>query len=366
MFFQKKWRIPIFIFLVISILNIGCKTEPNAVLSYYRISGKTMGTTYNIQYGYSNEKNLKPAIDSLLEAINMEVSTYIKNSTISLFNQAKDTFNLHIGMREFSKGTASKNQHFFKNYLKAKVIYQRTNGYFEPTVMPLVNHWGFGYTEKKPVEKIDSIKINEIMPSVGFSKIEMINENVGNQLQLVKENPKSQIDFSGIAKGYAVDEIGRFLEKKQIKHYLAEIGGETIAKGVNSKGKIWTIGINTPKAGASYTDYSEVVVLDNRAIATSGDYRQFYNLEGSKHSHIINPKTGYSEKSDLLSVSVIANDCMTADGYATAFFILGRTKGKALAQKLDDIEALFIYGDDHGEMKIEMTDEFGKMLKKSN
>lgn len=325
-----------------------------------------MGTTYSVQYGDSEKRNFKPTIDSLLVAINNEVSVYEKEATITRFNQATDTFDLGFGMREFSKELTQKNRHFFKNYLKAKVIYQRTEGLFEPTILPIVNYWGFGNAGKKPVEKVDSIKIAQLMPSVGFEKIEMINEVNDDHLKLIKSAPGTQLDFGGIAKGYAVDEIGRFLEKNSIKNYLVEIGGETTAKGQNAMSVTWSIGINTPKSDAAIDDIQEIVVLDNKAIATSGNYRQFYEIEGEKYSHIINPKTGYPEKSDLLSVSVIASDCMTADGYATAFFVLGKEKGLELAQQLDNIEALFIFGKKDGSMDILMTDNFGKMLRKTN
>jgi thiamine biosynthesis lipoprotein len=353
-------------FILLFLLPLGCmNTQQVEPLPYFKVIGKTMGTTYSVQYGDMENRNFKKSIDSLLIAINNEVSVYEKEATISQFNRAKDTFDLAFGMKEFSGELTEKNLHFFKNYLMAKVIYQRTNGFFEPTILPLVNYWGFGNKGKKPVKKIDIPKIAELMLAVGFEKIEMINEGLDSNLKLLKQNPNTQLDFGGLAKGYAVDEIGRFLEKHGIKNYLAEIGGETVARGINSKDQTWAIGINTPKSDAAFDEFEEVVMLDNKAIATSGNYRQFYEIEGEKYSHIINPKTGYSEKSDLLSVSVIANDCMSADGYATAFFVLGKEKGLEIAQQLEDLEALFIYGKEDGSMGILMTDLFSEMLRKN-
>jgi len=342
----------------------GCRenTSPTG-LQYVRLSGPTMGTAYHIQYGDAEGRDFQPSIDSLLAAINLEVSTYIDSSTISRFNQAKDTFDLGFGMREYSKHLTDRNRHFFKNYLFARVLHERTNGFFEPTIMPLVNYWGFGYTEKKPVEKIDSFEIAKRMHFVGFDKVKMVTQTGRDHLLLIKSNPNTQLDFSAIAKGYAVDEVGHLLESRGIKDYLVEIGGETTARGLNSRGQIWSIGINTPRPDADFKDFTQIVLLKDQAIATSGNYRQFYEKDGQKFSHIINPKTGFPEHSDLLSVSVVADDCMTADGYATSFFVMGKEQGFELAQRLENIEALFIYSQKDGTFGIRMTDNFGKMLK---
>lgn len=357
--------ISLFVFLLLFFV-FGCNSGTDeSVLSYMKIAGKTMGTTYHITYADDRERNFQNSIDSLFEAINEEVSTYIPTSTISRFNQSRDTFDLGFELSEYQNQTTQINRHFFTNFLSAKTIHKKTQGYFEPTVMPLVNYWGFGYAGKKPVERIDSVKIAELMPLIGVDKTISMNEKTGNSLSLIKIKPGTQLDFSGIAKGYAVDEVGRFLEKYGIKHYLAEIGGETKAKGLNPQSRPWSVGINTPKADAAIIEFTEVAVLENKAIATSGDYRQFYEIEGEKYSHIINPRTGFSEKSNLLSVSVIANDCMTADGYATAFFVLGKDKGIKLANQLNNIEALFIYATPDGSMESEMTDNFGAFLRKN-
>ncbi len=355
------------LFLATLCLFLGCKDPAKSDrLSYFEVVGQTMGTTYSVILGSKEEVSLKLEIDSLLVEINDEVSTYIPTSTISEFNKANDTFDLNISFRAYSKNLISGNKHFLKNYLQANVVHQRTETYFDPTIMPLVNYWGFGYSGKKPVEEIDSILIDSLKQLVGFEKVKMITRADKDEVLIVKSNPNSQLDFSGIAKGYAVDEIASLLKNKGINNYLVEIGGETVSSGLNSKNQIWSIGINTPSPDALTTDYQIIVELDNKAIATSGDYRQFYEINGRKYSHIINPKTGFSEKSDLLSVSVIAENCLIADGYATAFFVMGREKGLKLANQLDGINALFIYGNEEGTMETVTTNGFEKMLKKSH
>ncbi|NJN77167.1 MAG: hypothetical protein HC803_01610 [Saprospiraceae bacterium] len=183
---------------------------------YARIKGNTMGTTYSVTYQDAKEVNYKTQIDSLLKAINQEVSTYISDSDISIFNQKTE--------KSFTVSSI-KNPHFVANLLQSQKIYAQTDGNFDPTVMPLVNYWGFGYTEKRTINEANKLKIDTLLQSIGFNKltIEVTDENT---YVISKANPNMQLDFSAIAKGYAVDAVGNFLASKEITNFFVEIGGE--------------------------------------------------------------------------------------------------------------------------------------------
>ncbi|HMQ49088.1 MAG TPA: FAD:protein FMN transferase [Saprospiraceae bacterium] len=316
---------------------------------YLSCNGRTMGTTYTVKYADAAARDFQTAIDSLLEEINLEVSTYIEASTISRLNQADSLFlpgyDPHTG-----QWTTYANTHFWINYEKAKEVFERSGGSFDPTVMPIVNYWGFGYTEKKPVEKIDSLKIDSLMDFIGLDQVVSTD---GKQIK--KRYPGVQLDFSALAKGYGVDAVGLLLESKGVSDYLVEIGGELRAKGKNAEGAWWNVGINTPQEDASTTAVQMAFPLQNQSIATSGNYRNFYEVKGQKFSHTINPKTGFPERSTLLSASVFAPDCMSADAYATAFMVMGKDKALPLAEELPGIEAYFIYSDDAGNMRTAYT-----------
>lgn len=319
---------------------------PASTLQYQEVRGETMGTYYSVKYGSTSSADLKPTIDSILVALNDEVSTYIPSSTISTFNQAESSLDLGYPVDAYllsdTRKIPAKNGHFARNYLLSRQIHERTEGYFEPTIMPLVNYWGFGYTEKNKVQSVDSTLVDSLLTLVGMEKVNY------QGTVLSKKHSGVQLDFSGVAKGYGVDLLGQFLEANNINNYLVEIGGEVRARGVNSRGSYWTIGVNKPDPQAKLTDFQVTATLENRAVATSGNYRNFYEVDGNKYAHIINPKTGYTQLSDLLSVTVFADDCATADGFATAMMIMGREGALQLAESEPDLEVLLIYGTEDG------------------
>lgn len=317
--------------LLITLGLWACNNEPKGAQqpTYQSFEGKTMGTYYKMTYSDSLNRDFSKEIDQLLLDINDEVSTYIPTSTISKFNQAQSELDV------------TGKVHFLGNLKGALKVYQQSNGAFDPTVMPLVNYWGFGYTEKKPVTDVDRVKIDSLMQFVGSDKIQLV-EN-GNQTILKKSKPGVQLDFSGIATGYALDTIGRFFEVRGIKNYLADIGGEQRARGVNARGKIWTIGINIPEESASKTDILTTVELKDWTISTSGNYRNYYEVNGVKYSHTINPKTGFPERNTLLSSTVFSADCIDADAWATGFMVMGTDKAFESAEQNPEIEAFFIY-----------------------
>ena len=338
-----KYILLIFAFLLINACETTApeRTGPVEV----RYAGETMGTTYHVIYFDTTGRDFQSSMDSLLLAINAEVSTYEPESFISKWNQSTQGI-------EINSPLAQTHPHFAVNLDNAFATYQKTDGYFDATIMPLVNYWGFGYTQKRLATAADSLKVDSLVQMVGMS--DKVEYREGAHLR--KTNPAVQLDFSANAKGYAVDELGRLLEARGVGNYYVEIGGEVRARGEKPGGVLWSIGISTPRENAPVTDVQEIVELDNRSVATSGNYRIFYEVEGQKLSHIINPKTGYPERRNLLSASVFAKDCITADAYATAFMVMGTEAAFAFASQQPDIEAYLIFADENDELKFMYTD----------
>jgi len=294
-----------------------------------------MGTTYHISY-YGNLKPnpVKEAIDSLMVVLNAEVSTYIPTSTISLFNANRSDTVIISKHRRF----------FWDNFAQAKKIYQATNGFFDPTVMPLVNYWGFGYTGHRPVAEVDSMVVDSLLQLVGFDKLSV------NQDTIFRLAPNVQLDFSALAKGYGVDMVANWFDAHEIESYFVEIGGENRAKGRKPDGSLWSVGISIPKEDAPLDAYHTIIELDNEAMATSGNYRNFHEVKGQKYSHTINPKTGFSERNTILSASVLAENCMTADALATAMMAMGYEQAIKLADSIP-IEVILKIGLPDGNIK---------------
>ena len=331
-----------FVLAVAFFAIIGCKPDGP---TYYRIEGKTMGTTYHISFQGSDPVQIKSGIDSLLDVINLSMSTYIDSSTISKFNQADSLYCFD--------NTVDK--HFQLVFEKAKEIYTITGGAFDPSIMPLVNYYGFGYKEKKKVEKADTSQIMKLLSLLRFDSTSISGPNENNLMCISKPEAGVQIDFSAIAKGYGVDVVAEYLEANKIRNYMVEIGGEVRALGLSDKNKEWVIGINRPDENAGLDEVELPLKISNRSVATSGNYRNAYESKGHKFAHIIDPKTGFSRQTDILSASVIAKDCMTADAYATAFMVLGIDQSLQLIEQLKDVEACFIFdleGDGIFEFKI--------------
>jgi len=355
-------------FLIGCFCLISCESQSSqqaASTNYQQIQGETMGTTYNINYADAQGRDFKPSVDSLLQVLNNEVSTYIPTSTISQFNQAQDSYNLGVDSviivkNEGEGAIYEKRQFFTDNYFLSRSVYEKTDGYFDPTVMPLVNYWGFGYTPKEPVTAVDSVKIDSLIAFVGMGNLEFSGE------ELVKTAPGVQLDFSAVAKGYGVDLIGLLLEERGVTDYMVEIGGEVRARGKNPKGEFWSIGVNTPVEYTSTSNLQVALLLDNKSVATSGNYRNFYEVEGVKYSHTINPKTGFPERNTLLSASVLADDCATADAYATACMVLGTERAFELVNSMDELEAYFIYSTSDGGMDVRFTEGMRERIKELN
>lgn len=325
-----------------------------------------MGTTYHITLEDQDNKISKTVLDSLLIAINLSLSTYIDTSTISKINQAEkygSELTLLVGSEYATneKIVLVKDKHFIANYEKASEIFRNTDGFFDPTVMGLVNYWGFGYDPKVPVTKVDSAEIEGLLEKVGMEKFNLqYNEN---EMIIIKPQ-EAALDFSALAKGYGVDQLAELVSKAGIKNFLIEIGGEAFAQGFNSESQKWKIGLNTPKEDAALTDFSGIIYLDNKGLASSGNYRIFHEVNGKKYGHELNPKSGYPEKNEVLGVSVIAPTCMEADAAATACMIMGLEYAYKYITDYQHLEACFFISDEVGNIISRPTPGFAEYLKK--
>jgi thiamine biosynthesis lipoprotein len=296
------------------------------------IDGHAQGTTYHITYYSQDEKSLQQEIDSILHTLDMSLSTYVPASIISRVNANDSSVVL--------------DNYFLEVFNKSIEVSKRTNGAFDITVAPLINAYGFGFTKRANVTEI---MVDSLLNFVGYKMIWIDNGRI------VKTNPNVMIDFNAIAQGYSVDVISEFLESKRVNNYLVELGGEVRAKGKKENGEIWKVGIDQP---TEMEDGLQAAVnMQNCAMATSGNYRRYYEESGKRFAHIIDPKTGYPGKHDLLSASVVASDCMTADAYATAFMVMGTEKAKRFLAKNKDLglEVFFIY-DENGSWKTFASD----------
>ena len=312
-------------FILTALLIVSCKNETKNV----KISGAVFGTTYSVQYYSASNLNFETQFDSLFYVINKSMSTYQVNSDISKLNRNEPIL---------------VDNHFIKVLDVSYKIYKQTEGAFDPTIGILVNAWDFGPEGK--IAKLDSLKIDSLMQYVGLNKVSRINKSINKPKGIF-------IDFNAIAKGYGVDVIADFLGNQHIENYLVEIGGEIRAKGNNiSTQSNWKVGIEKPNFDGSQS-IMKAIALKDKAMATSGTYRKFKMDEnGNRYAHIIDAKTGYPSKTNLLSISVIAEDCMTADAYATAFKAMGIDKVKTFLKQHPELKVFLIFENEKKELEI--------------
>ncbi|WP_375562956.1 FAD:protein FMN transferase [Bernardetia sp. OM2101] len=327
-------------------------TETTNQEQTYQVYGETQGTTYTVKYLSQKGNNYQIAIDSVLVAFSQSLSTYIPNSEISVFNKMENTDSAIVFQNEF----------FYPVLKSSKEIFDLSQGAFDPTLAPIIRVWGFGEIEEP--EKIPSDKIDSLLEFVGYDKYIVFDKT-----SLKKTKKKVQLNFNAIAQGYAVDVVALFLEKKNIKNYMVEIGGEVRANGIGTDGKGWKIGVDKPiEEGKSENENENtqrqlqaIVTLNNKSLVTSGNYRKFYIREGKKYPHTINPKTGYPVSHNLLSATILANDAITADGLGTACMVLGKDKALAMIEKLENTEVFLIY-DENGTIKTVMSKGFENFI----
>lgn len=331
-----------YIFLIaVTIIFFSCNNDKKISVKYIKNAGFAHGTTYHLTY--KSDTNLINELEQQMHNVDKSLSTFDSLSTISLINKNDSTLVLDTM--------------FIKVFNKAKQVYRITEGAFDMTVANLVNAWGFGFEK---FAGVDTNFIDSLLQYVGFDKINIIDQKI------VKQNKYITLDASAIAKGYSVDIVSEYLESKGITDYLVEIGGEVRTKGLNAKGEKWRIGIDKPidDSLAINEQIQQIIQLSGKAIATSGDYRKFYYKNGIKYSHTVNPKTGFPVTHNLLGVSVIADNCMTADAFATGFMVLGVEKSMEIARNDTTIEVYLIYSDKNDSLQVIMTDGFKKYLDK--
>ena len=305
---------------------------------YQHNEGTIFGTLYHVKYLYSND--LKADIEAELQKVDASLSMFNPASTISKIN----------------KGETDETDEMLSEVLRLSfTVNKATDGAFDPTVAPLVNAWGFGF---KSGEMPNSSQVDSLLSLVGLSHIQLQDG------KLIKDNPLSILDFSAIAKGYGVDRAADILRGKDIKNFMVEIGGEVVTEGVNEKGEAWRIGINKPDDDSTSinTELQDIIALSGKAIATSGNYRNYYIKDGRKIAHTINPKTGYPAQQDILSSTVMAPSCAEADAFATAFMVLGLEGAKQVLQRQPQLEAYFIYTDNQGEYQTWCTQGFKQLI----
>ena len=324
--------------LVLSLISCSKSSDPS---EKDQLQGKAFGTYYFIKTtGKNNIDTLRPSIQELIDAINKSMSTYQENSLISRLNRREQLV---------------VDRMFRDVFEKSKDIHARTNGYFDPTVGILVNYYGFG--SKSQQNK--GLDLDTLRKYVDLSLVELKGDT------LIKEHEQIYIDLNSIAKGYAVDQFVKLLREKGYDSFLVDIGGEVYAKGNKPNGKPWKVGIDKPaKENPSKRELSAKIRLKDKAMATSGNYRK-YKIDketGKETVHTINPVTGKAKPSSVLSASVIMNDCMSADAYATALMAMGHEKAIEFIEKESVFEAYLIYTGKDGEEKTYMTAGFEKML----
>lgn len=308
------------VFIVITVVRRG---EPRL----QHVMGQTMGTIiYNVKIVSPKVDGLKEEIDAELEAFNQSLSTYISDSEISELNRTGEL--------------TYTSKFFYPVLVKSRVIFEITYGTYDPTVGPLVQAWGFGPDKRIPY--LDSAQVDSLKAITGFEEV-MFDRKKASL-------PKDfQIDFSAIAKGYAVDLVAELLESKGITNYMVEIGGEVRCNGMNDKNKSWSLGIEDPTVEMNEQKLLAVVRLRDMSLATSGNYRNYYEEDGRIYAHIIDPRTGYNARHNLLSASVFAEDCISADAYATAFMVLGLEESKRIIAR-ENIDAFLVYLGSDGEL----------------
>jgi len=324
--------------LFVSLILFSCK-ENSKTKSYY-FKGEALGTTYHIKVFPGDTisgKIYQKDIDSVLTAVNASLSTYQSGSLISRLNKGE---------------VLQTDDQFNDVYKAARIIYRQTGGLYDPTIGILVNAWGFGPGKKiKGIEK-DSTIVDSLKRFVGYNLLHIDEHGF-----LQKKYPQVYIDYNSIAKGYAIDRVGKMLENKGAQNYLVEIGGEVLAKGKNiAKNRPWLVAIDNPLQRKGNKYISKIELFD-QAIATSGNYRKFYidSITGLKYVHTLDPKTGYPAISNLLSASVIAKNCTMADGYATAFMVMGLERSKKFLQLHPELQAFLVYSDKKGNLKTYKT-----------
>ncbi len=336
-------RVALAILMLCLLLPAGCDLRREV-----SFTGPTMGTHYNIKViaePFSATEKLHRAIRRRLEEINRSMSTYLPDSEISRFNalqQAGAPFPI--------------SRHFLSVMQTAARIHRLSEGAWDGTVMPLVDLWGFGRTPQE--SKVPSPSaIAEQLAQVGFDHI-----GIDEQGFLTKARTPLSLDLASIAKGFGADQVATVIRERGYLDFLVEVGGEVVAAGSRLDGQPWRVGINLPRPDAPADTVYRVVALRDRAFATSGDYRNFFQSGGRRYSHIIDPRSGYPVDNHVASVSILAPNCTLADGLATAVMVMGLEKGLEMLRELEDVQGLVVVQAPDGTLQDFATEGFSAIL----
>lgn len=327
-------RKTIFLFsLLIFLSAVSCTQKKE--FAYHQNSGEIFHTSYHIKYSF--ERSLEKEILDELERFELSLNPFRDNTVITKINN-------NVPVKPDSM--------FMEVFNKAMEVSRMSDGKFDITASPLINAWGFGF---KNIDNITPEKIDSLKEFVGYEKIKIDNE--GN---VIKSDSRVQLNPSAISKGYSCDLVSRLFDSYGIENYMIEIGGEVVAKGVNDKGVCWRIGVDKPMDDSSGMQHElqAIISLCNKSLATSGNYRNYYVKDGKKYAHTIDPQTGYPSEQDILGATVLADNCMTADAYATAFMAMGLEKSVEVARKIPGLHYYFIYAKEDGNLNVTYSKGF--------
>ena len=319
------WQLPFLTLLVVGTILI---IRQQRSMPYQKSSDFIFGTIYHITY--QCDSDLTQSIKAELLKVDASLSPFNKESVITAINENKDV---------------SPDEMFKEVFSLAMDISKETDGAFDITVAPLVNAWGFGF---KNGSQPSHHQVDSLLQLVGYKKVSMADGKVK------KQDPRIMLDCSAIAKGYGTDRVARLLRNRGVQNYMVEIGGEVVTSGVNPERLPWKIGVTKPTDDSLNTGHELQTILNltDKAMATSGNYRNFYYKGGKKFAHTIDPKTGYPVQHSILSATVIAKSCAVADAYATSFMVMGLDKARQVLERHPELMAYFIYSDEKGDMAV--------------
>lgn len=331
------WKTCLLLFLIVGTIIAIRRGQP---APYRQNTGFVFGTEYHITY--QCETDLHDSIRTVLDSVNASLSPFSPSSIISRMNRNEEV---------------TADSMFIRVFTQAMEVSRSTDGAFDITVAPLVNAWGFGFANK---DSITAEGIDSLLQFVGYEKVALTPEG-----RLMKQDPRTILDCSAIAKGYGCDEVARMLGRQGVKNFLVEIGGEIVVKGINPKEKPWGVGIKQPVDDQLNinTELNTVLAITDVAMATSGNYRNFEVRDGKKYAHTIDPKTGYPVQHSILSSTVLARDCATADAYATAFMVMGLDSARQVLATHPELQVYFIYADDEGNYRTYQSPEIEKLIR---